>query len=244
MDVPMAMRPETRRSTILYSTLPLKRLLTLLVLPPLLVLAALLLLKGTVPEFTEIIGMANKVAGGWGVFLLAFGSGSQAWPPWRLAWRIPGVQQWLFPDLNGTWRGSTSSNWPSIKAMLDAYEGVADPRHAGALDLLPLKDDAIEMKITASFFRLRVEAKLSATNAKSHSVSARVEWNEHLERFELNYVYNQETPSPESTDEWLHPGAAHLVLDMDADRLDGEYWTRRTWRSGLNTAGLISVVRK
>lgn len=227
----------------MYSTLPLKRLVPWLTLPPLFILVVLLLFNGAVPGFGESIGLANKVAGGWGIFLFAFGSGSQAWRPWRVVWRIPGVQQMLFPDLNGVWRGNTRSNWPSVKAMLDAYEGVAVPRHSGPLDQVPLKEDAIELKITASFFRLRVEAELGATNATSHSISARVEWDDHLERFELSYVYNQKTPSPESTDEWLHPGAARLVLDMDTDGLAGEYWTRRTWRSGLNTAGMISVSR-
>jgi hypothetical protein len=227
----------------MYSTLSLKRLVACLGLPPLLIFAAILLHRGTVPGLVEGIGLANKVVGGWSLFLVLFGSGSQWWRPWRLAWRIRPIQRLLFPDLNGVWRGTTRSNWPSIKAMKDAYEGLAAQGHAGPLDLLALQEDGIELTITASFFRLRAEGKLSATGGKSHTTSARVEWNNHLERFELSYVYVHNTPSPVRTDEAMHPGAAHLVLDMDADRLEGEYWTRRTWRSGLNTAGLIEVVR-
>jgi hypothetical protein len=227
----------------MYSTLPLKRLLGLLGLPPLGIFVVLAVLSHAPADFSSGWSLAKSVVGWWTVFIIVFGAGSKWWAPWRVVWRIPGMERYFFPDLNGTWDGTTSSNWPSVKAMFDTYEKRAKPGHAGALDQTPLQVDAIEFKITASFFRFRIEAKLSNTGATSHSVSARVSWNDNLERYEVWYLYSQGTPSPKITDDASHLGAASLVLDMDARVLKGEYWTKRSWRSGLNTAGLIEVKR-
>lgn len=227
----------------MYSTLSLKRLVAWLGLPPLGVFVLIVALVHVPENLSESWSLANKVLGAWGIFLFAFGSGSQWWRPWRLFWRIPGVQGIVFPDLNGQWVGKTRSNWPSVKAMFDAYEKRVKPGSAGPLDQVGLQADDIELKITASFFRLRVEGKLSNTGSTSHSVSAQVTWNDHLERFELGYLYNQNTPTPLQTDEALHLGSAYLILDMEADTLNGEYWTKRSWRSGLNTAGILEVTR-
>lgn len=227
----------------MYSTLSLKRLVAWLALPPLGIFVLLATLINIPQNLAEGWSVANKVLSGWGVFLFVFGAGSQWWRPWRLFWRIPGVQRLIFPDLNGKWKGKTHSNWPSVKAMFDTYEKREKPGHAGPLDQLALQDDDIELKITASFFRLRVEGKLSNTGAASHSISAQVIWNDQLERFELGYLYNQNTPTPLRTDEALHVGSAYLLLDMEAGTLKGEYWTKRSWRSGLNTAGILEVTR-
>jgi len=227
----------------MYSTLPLKRLVAWLALPPLGIFVLLAVLMHASQSLSEGWSLANKVLSGWCLFLFVFGSGSQWWRPWRLFWRIPGIQRLLFPDLNGKWKGKTRSNWPSVKAMFNSYEKREKPGHAGPLDQVPLQDDDIELQITASFFRLRVEGKLSNTGGTSHSISAQVNWNDHLERFELGYLYNQNTPTPRQTDEALHLGAAYLILDMEAKTLKGEYWTKRSWRSGLNTAGLLEVAR-
>ena len=51
------------------------------------------------------------------------------------------------------------------------------------------------------------------------------------------------TAGPALADEALHPGAARLDVDTDKWRLKGEYWTRRSWRSGFNTAGILEVKR-
>jgi hypothetical protein len=227
----------------MYSTLSLKRLVAWLALPPLIIFMLLAILLHVPQNLKEGWSLASRVLSGWGIFLFMFGSGSQWWRPWRLVWRIPGVQQFIFPDLNGKWIGKTRSNWPSVKAMFDAYEKREKPGHAGSLDLVALQDDDIELKITASFFRLRVEGKLSNTGGTSHSISAQVAWNDYLERFELGYLYNQSTPTPLQTDEALHLGSAYLVLDMEAVTLKGEYWTKRSWRRGLNTAGMLEVAR-
>jgi hypothetical protein len=227
----------------MYSTLPLKRLLTFLALPPLVIFLVIGALCHFPQNFAEGWSLAKSVVSGWGLFLVVIGSGSKRWAPWRWIWLIPGFQRYVFPDLNGTWTGQTSSNWPSIKAMLDCYSNGQMAGAAGALDQIPLQEDGIEIVVTASFFRFRIDAKLTRTAGTSHSTSARVNWNDHLERYEICYLYLQGTPTPLLTDEASHLGAANLVLDMQASSLKGEYWTKRSWRSGLNTAGLIEVSR-
>lgn len=63
------------------------------------------------------------------------------------------------------------------------------------------------------------------------------------DEFDLSYIYRQETPQAGLLDEALHLGAAALRYDRDNDKLCGQYWTKRRWRMGLNTAGLIEVTR-
>jgi len=131
-----------------------------------------------------------------------------------------------------------------IKAMLDIYEERAGTERQGGLDSIGLQRDAMTATITASFFRFRIEANLSSTDSASHSVSARLCYDEHLERFELFYIYTQDTPEPVRTDESAHLGAARLILNMTTPwTLEGEYWTKRSWRSGLNTAGRLELKR-
>jgi hypothetical protein len=132
-----------------------------------------------------------------------------------------------------------------MKAMLDAAEGNVDGFDREQLAQIPLEDGVIEMEIRASFFKFIVTAELSATGAKSKSLTETLRFDERTDQFELSYIYKQDTPEPQMSDEASHPGAASLLLDMAGDkwRLEGTYWTMRRWRSGLNTAGRISVER-
>lgn len=227
----------------MYATLPLNRLIPFIALPYLLAFIAAAALTEVPHSLAEAWRLARSVLGYGTIAFLVFGGPSAWYAPWRWFWRIPGVNRFLFPDLNGVWKGTTSSNWPSIGAMLKTYDGEAQPQHAGPLDQVPLQVDDIEITITASFFRFRIDAKLTSTGGTSHSITERVCWNERRELFEVYYLYLQDTPSPAQTDESSHPGAGKLLLDMKTWTLSGEYWTRRSWRSGLNTAGQITVTR-
>lgn len=46
-----------------------------------------------------------------------------------------------------------------------------------------------------------------------------------------------------ATDEETHLGAADLALTEDYSRAEGTYWTRRSWRTGRNTAGTLDLAR-
>jgi hypothetical protein len=228
----------------MYATLTLKRLLAILGYPVILIFVLLAVFKGAPKDALAVLRLAAAAIGIYGFVLLICWGLSAWWSPWRLLWQIvPALNRWVFPDLNGTWTGTTSSNWPSIQAMLDTVENKRSDIKRSDLGTIPLKVDSIQIRIRASFFAFVVEARLFATGGTSHSVTERVCYDPKRERFELYYVYVQETPVPAETDEGSHPGAARLVLDMEDWTLRGEYWTKRTWRAGLNTAGLIEVQR-
>lgn len=227
----------------MYSTLSLKRLASLLGVPPVAIFILLATFWHPPESLAAAWSLGKTVVSGWGIFLAIFGSGSGKWAVWRFFWRPVIVQRWFFPDLNGVWEGTTSSNWPVIKAMFDTYEKREKPLHAGSLDQIGLQSDKIELTIKASFFRFRIEGKLANTGGTSKSISARVHWNDADERYELYYIYSQNTPTPIKTDEGMHIGAATLVLDMERMTLTGDYMTKRSWRQGLNTAGLLDLRR-
>nr|WP_276589003.1 MULTISPECIES: hypothetical protein [unclassified Sphingomonas] len=173
----------------------------------------------------------------------AFGP-SAWWAPWRLVWRVLPALDAVFPDLNGTWTGTTKSNWPVHHLMLQAAEGAVVLDRA-SLAAVPLEEGSIKLTIKASLFALRIAGELGRTGGSSHSTTVRVSRDENRDAWRLDYVYRQDTPQPVDTDEGSHVGAATVRLDGSSKppTLIGEYWTRRRWRSGLNTAGLIEVTR-
>jgi len=134
------------------------------------------------------------------------------WAPWRILWRlIPKLNDW-FPDLNGVWVGSTSSNWPTIKRLVEAAQS-NDRTTEQELHDLPEQQDAMAVRFTNSLFKLQVRAGLSSTNGESFSITAKPWRNQHTERIHLSYVYRQQTPNHAITDEEAHLGAADLAPD-------------------------------
>lgn len=165
------------------------------------------------------------------------------WAPWRVTWRFfPFLNGWL-PDLNGVWLGTTASNWPTIKKMFEAAQ--AD-RGIEQIEFHPIPEqrDAVAVQVTASLFSLKVDAALSSTGGNSCSISAKPRRDQHTGRLHLSYVYEQVTPEHMVTDEEKHMGAADLIIDPEnLDQAEGVYWTRRSWKMGLNTAGRLTLRR-
>ncbi|MDT0683554.1 hypothetical protein RM543_12725 [Roseicyclus sp. F158] len=163
------------------------------------------------------------------------------WAPWRILWRwIPKLND-LFPDLNGVWVGSTSSNWPTIKRLVEAAQS-DDRTTEQELHDLPEQQDAMAVRFTNSLFKLQMRAGLSSTNGESFSITAKPWRNQNTGRIHLSYVYRQQTPNHAITDEQAHLGAADLELvTEDYRRAEGTYWTRRAWRTGRNTAGILEL---
>ena len=111
------------------------------------------------------------------------------------------------------------------------------------LHSIPEQSDAMAVEIKASLFKIQITAGLSATNGQSHSITVRP-WMDAHQRLHLTYVYQQDTPDPAMTDVDTHLGAAELVLSMDEfEKAEGVYWTRRNWKTGLNTAGRLEIRR-
>lgn len=161
--------------------------------------------------------------------------------PWRILWRwFPRLNDW-FPDLNGVWVGSTLSNWPTIKRLVEAAQS-SDIISEQELHDIPEQQDAMAVKFTNSLFKLQVQAGLSSTNGESFSITAKPWRNQHTGRIHLSYIYRQQSPNHAITDEEAHLGAADLELTAeDYGRAVGTYWTRRAWRTGRNTAGTLEL---
>jgi hypothetical protein len=228
----------------MYATISLKRLLVILAWPFATILAGYVLVTG-IPA--DLMSAVRSIGASVTIFsvlvVVVFGPTDRRWALWRLIWKVlPFLNRKAFPDLNGVWKGSTSSNWPTISTMLETAKGTGGLEPA-SLATVPLKSDGITMTITASLFSLRITAELEATGGKSHSLTERVSEDKRRGELELYYVYRQETPEPELTDDDSHLGAACLTIDLVAATLSGAYWTKRSWRSGLNTAGRIEVQR-
>ena len=167
----------------------------------------------------------------------------QRWALWRLFWRICPPLNKVFPDINGIWLGSTSSNWPIIKKMLDASQ-LNCSINQEELNSIPLQTDALAIEIKATLFKVQVTASLSSTKGKSYSIMVCPRKDIHNRLF-LTYVYNQDTPKPFATDADNHLGAVELIFEMDnLNKAEGNYWTRRNWKQGLNTAGRLEIQRK
>ena len=230
----------------MYASLPLKRLLALLCYPPMAIFVVLFLCASGWIGIADLAKLMTKAVAIWGATIALMGGSAKWWSPWRLVWQLaPPLNRRLFPDLNGRWTGTTSSNWPTLEGMLHTVEGRRSDLCRDELARIPLKEDAIEVEIRASLFKFVVLAKLSSTGGTSKSVTETLRWHERTEQFELSYLYQQDTPQPQANDETSHYGAATLTLDMEGGdwRLKGNYWTTRNWRSGLNTAGRIDVER-
>lgn len=227
----------------MYATLPLKRLVSVLVWPFGLVLVGLVAWKGfptTAAMWMKTIGQALSY---WALALLLLAGSANRFSPWRLVWRAcPPLNRWLFPDLNGVWRGHTASNWPVVKSMFDAATG-GGAQEATSFEAIPLQEDEIVITIKASLFFFRLTATLPSTGGKSHSVTAIVSKDTQRDIFQLQYVFSQDTPEAGLMDDSSHLGAATAELDLEQWELSGYYWTRRKWRSGLSTAGKLKVRR-
>ena len=174
-------------------------------------------------------------------FLVFFGS-SNYYSPWRCVWRvIPSLNNFM-PDLNGVWVGSTQSNWPKIDIMRK-LSNCKDSISIDEIELIEEQFDAIAMEIKCSFFEIIINSSLSKTESASTSLMSKIL--KTRGNFRIYYTYDQTTPEPKSSDEGSHIGSAYIDYNPTSspDELEGMYWTRRSWKQGLNTAGRLVLKR-
>ena len=155
---------------------------------------------------------------------------------WRWFWaRFPILNQLVFPDVSGEWKGKIRTNWDGV---------LQRP--------VPITDDAptssellVDVRIEQSFFRFSMH--VTSSIMRSHSVLVRPEIDRAKREASLLYIYRAEIASPAQTDEREHLGTGRLQIHLNAaeppTRVAGRYWTDRSWRSGINTAGLIELTR-
>lgn len=228
----------------MYATLSLDRLIKFMIWPFALIIVSLLIRQGLPVTASEWLRLASSSVAIFAIVMIIVGGSNGKYSPWRLIWRLfPFLNETVFPDLNGNWVGTTCSNWPLIEAQRNAALARGGLKQA-TLDQIALQEDAVVVQIRASLFKLQISAELSRTGSKSYSLSQRVIRDDRRDVFELSYVYRQDTPEPVMTDESAHLGAAALDFDPKQDRLRGCYWTTRSWRQGLNTAGRLNLRRE
>lgn len=188
--------------------------------------------------FFRVIGI-SAAAGG--ALILLLGT-TFFWSPWRVLWRwFPVLNGLLFPDLNGVWVGKTSSNWPVMKAMRDAAAS-KQAADLAVIERTALQDNVVVVEIKASLIKLVVVGFLSSTKGRSETTSASASRSSQTGDIRLNYFFGQTTPDPALTDQDRHSGAAELVIEQgNFGYASGEYWTRRSWRGGMNTAGRLEL---
>jgi hypothetical protein len=162
--------------------------------------------------------------------MVLFGLGGSGLFPWFCRRRM---LQGIFPDLDGTWRGTLESNWPQISAHLP-----------GATPATALQPVAATLRVKARLLSISVTLETDTRYSDSETVLVGIGKNNGDVPF-LTYVYQNRTPNPQPSDTGFHYGAARLELrDEDGvPTLRGPYWTNRNWEKGLNTAG-AAVFRK
>lgn len=139
----------------------------------------------------------------------------------------PKISLWIykniFPDINGTWAGSITSNWGQHD------EPTSKP---------------VKVTIKYDFFTTKMSFESSDGLTTSELVMSKVERDSRIEKFKLYYLFDAVTQQHESTDERSHHGSACLIINYDNDIpvMKGTYWTDRNWRSNQNTAGEISLM--
>lgn len=166
-------------------------------------------------------------------------------PVFRLVHRASFASAWLFPLLDGDWEGEVHSNWPRVRALVDAARGDAPHFNAfsdptpNSVDSAPIK---IRAKLKSGLFDYQIVIRLSETR-HSYAIFVKPEWRRPT-RPRLYYIYRQQEDGPVAvTDTSQHQGAACLDYDFETETLSGTYWTERQSELGLNTAGRIRLVR-
>lgn len=199
---------------------------------------------------TDVLGLSLRMSfiplAVWGVIsTVAFN------PVWRFFWkRIPILEKWAFPDLNGFWDVELKTNWSRQEQLMFAAKS-----KRSSFDILACDEDDLtalgSMHLRAEiyqnwlFIKIRIwnpakdspikESKTSAViPAKSGTMKAP----------SLCYFYDQTNETENLKDDVLFEGAACLEYNFETRCMSGTYWTARTWQRAVNTAGRIYYTRR
>jgi len=172
-------------------------------------------------------------------------------PIWRWLWKtFPKLNEWVFPDLNGTWDVELCSNWPRQSQMLDAAastDHAIDMRRCPESDLAPLTPIRLEAEIHQTWFgfeMLLYNPRGDTPIDRSDTISVDPFSGTSLRRAGICYFYKQVNATDNVADDAEFYGAARLEYDRRKDQLIGLAWTARMWRQAMNTAGSITFTRK
>lgn len=171
-------------------------------------------------------------------------------PIWRFLWKtFPKLNEWVFPDLNGTWEVELCSNWPRQEQLLDAAASnqlQIDMRHCPDADLAKLTPIVLRAEITQTWWSFEMVMYNPAGNTpidKSNTISVDPIRKKGLLPPGICYFYKQTNATDNVSDDAEFYGAARLSYDFTTRRLTGLTWTARMWRRAMNTAGTITFTR-
>lgn len=192
----------------MYRILPRNRIITVLV-----VLGAALLALGMnvwealtgqaiewwqVPRAINMVALVVVVLVGLVVRLL-----------WRPLWRlVPALNRWVFPDLNGVWRGELHS----ISVAPNTGKGPGP----------------VQATVTVTLGWFDVSVRMQTEKMQSLSNRVFLERQGGTNNFRLWYGYRHEPTSASRPGNPPHDGMAYLECDVaEPDRLRGQYYTDR-----------------
>lgn len=147
-----------------------------------------------------------------------------------LVWRI-------FPNVDGKYEVEVSSNWSLVEAH---YEG----RQPGELGQ-ELFTKIGSARIVARLTQLDFHVSMKDGYSKSETIMCSLHRGKGSNQHKLLYIFDATIRVPKLTDAGKHLGAGELDIPQERRPriLEGQYWTNRNWRKGLNTAGSIRLRR-
>lgn len=153
-------------------------------------------------------------------------------PIFSVVCKLPLIRNY-FPPIDGEWLVTVQSNWGTIQRMR------GEP---GTEDKVVRQG---KVKITSRFFGVRMRFEGSDRYSRSSSVCVSVRRDPQHGTVELNYIYDNITRNPLSSDCNSHNGAARVEVQDENGKIsmEGVYFTDRNWNQGLNTAGVITFER-
>lgn len=123
---------------------------------------------------------------------------------WRWLWvKVPNLNRWLYPDLNGTW--DASIDW------------VKDDQTGRASGTASIKQN---------FFTISIQ--MDAERSESRTIALSVKRDPESARPLLHYIYEVTEKYTSPGQNKIYQGAASLLVDVVSnDRLGGNYFTSR-----------------
>jgi hypothetical protein len=199
------------------------------------------------PEKTNFFGRATKTVG---QVMQAIGvAGFVLWAfdatgLWRPVWSICGLNQLVFPDLNGTWTGTILSNGRIHKHPDACTKPLPSPDRTNCVSPDPEKFVCLPVEVTISMTLLSTDVELIlCDDLKSESTGESLTRRAGLQDPRLSYQFESKNPGA-SSPEAFH-GAGYIDIEINKPiPLRGTYWTNRDWRLGHQTAGEVRLVRK
>lgn len=170
---------------------------------------------------------------------------------WKEIWRLPILEtylsRYLFPVLHGEWQFTVKSNWPVIEKLKNSA-ATTDEIFDVLAENEPLPNYSsftFRTKITQTWFSTKVEFLGDEGSILDHSMTLSVELLRATETDpkRVIWVYRQQNKQGSGkplslADEAQFFGAAVMRVGDDG-KLNGHYWTNRSWQRGLNAAGTI-----